>query len=98
MADIDVSLDNLAGAVFVRFLHQKGNFFRLPSIRYYLLYYLQESYHVYATVRGWGIMLHFFEGGILHKLFGIFLCGIFVYYPPFTYLFNNLYLYEVIIQ
>lgn len=43
-------------------------------------------------------MLHLFESGTLHKSFAIFLHEIFVYYPSFAYLFNNLYPCKVIIQ
>ena len=43
-------------------------------------------------------MFHLLEGGILLKLFGIFLCEIFVCHLPFMFLFNNLCLYEIIIQ
>ena len=84
--DIDINLDNLAGAVFVRFLHYSVNFF------------LPFPYHVYHTLKDWGIMFHLLEGGILLKLFGIFLCEIFVCHLPFMFLFNNLCLYKVIIQ
>lgn len=84
--DIDINLDNLARAVFVRFFHYSVNFF------------LPFPYHVYHTLKDWEIMFHLLEDGILLKLFGIFLCEIFVCHLPFMFLFNNLCLYEVIIQ
>lgn len=72
--DIDINLDNLAGAVFVRFLHYRVNFF------------LPFPYHVYHTLKDWGVMFHLLEGGILLKLFGIFLCEIFITYNLHIYL------------